>query len=95
MDAQSLSSTSEDAMRTPGVLGVAVVDAQGLCLHSQGAVPTACGSIAELATHAYRLSGNQDDAIVSVVSAQQKVLISSSGGVTTALFMQPDSANTS
>ena len=78
-----------DAMGKPGVTGVLCVDSQGLCLHSQGAVPDASsGSVAQLAQHATLLGGDATS-VVCVESAQRKVLISKSDGVTTAIFMQP------
>ena len=85
----ALAAACADAMAKPGVTGVLCVDSQGLCLHSQGAVPDASsGSVAELAQHASLLGGDSNT-VVSVESAQRKVLISKSEGVTTAIFMQP------
>ena len=75
-------------MRNPAVLGVVCVDKQGLCMHTSGTVPEACGSIAELALHAEKLVG--DGAVVSLSSAQSKVVLSRSEAYVTALFMQPD-----
>ena len=87
MSDKSLAAVCSDAMLKPGVAGVLVVDAQGLLLASDGAVPEASGAVAELAAQAQALCGN--DASVSVESAKTKVLLSRSGGVTTALFMSP------
>ena len=86
----ALASACADAMSKPGVTGVLCVDSQGLCLHSQGAVPDASsGSIVELAQHAALVGGGDASTVVSVESAQRKVLISKSDGITTAIFMQP------
>ena len=80
-----------DAMSKPGVTGVLCVDSQGLCLHSQGAVPDASsGAVAELAAHAVLLGGDAST-VIAVESAQRKVLVSRADGVTTAIFMQPSS----
>eukprot|EP00966_Prymnesium_polylepis_P141296 3263283-Prymnesium_polylepis.1 len=88
----TLASAAADAMGKPGVTGVLCVDSQGLCLHSQGAVPDASsGSVAELAQHA-SLLGSDSSTVVCVESAQRKVLISKSDGVTTAIFMQPSAS---
>ena len=85
----ALATVCAEAMSKPGVTGVLCVDSQGLCLHSQGAVPDASsGSVAELAQHASLLGGDASS-VVSVESMQRKVLISKSEGVTTAIFMQP------
>lgn len=84
----ALAAACADAMGKPGVTGILCVDSQGLCVHSQGAVPDASsGSVAALAQHAALLGG--DSSSICVESAQRKVLISKSGGVTTAIFMQP------
>ena len=92
MDA-SISSICTVAMGKPGVLGIVLVDAQGLCLRSEGTVPAdSMGAIAELAVQAQGLSGD-DGAVITVESAQSKVLISRSSGVTTALFMKPGSSS--
>ncbi len=79
------------ALEKPGVLGVMCVDGQGLCLHTEGSVSASAsaGSIAEVANHALALAG--DDAVVTIEGTQGKVLLSRSGGVTTALFMEPKS----
>ena len=87
----ALEAAVADAMSKPGVTGVLCVDSQGLCLHSQGAVPDASsGSVAELAAHAALLGGDAGT-VISVESAQRKVLVSRADGVTTAIFMQPSS----
>lgn len=85
----ALAAAASSAMSKPGVLGVACVDAQGLCVHEAGTVPKACsGSIAELAQHAFALVGA--DAVVTCDAAQGKVVLSrSEGGVVIALFMEP------
>ncbi|KAL1520901.1 hypothetical protein AB1Y20_022462 [Prymnesium parvum] len=88
----ALAAACAEAMSRPGVTGVLCVDTQGLCLHSQGAVPDASsGSVAELAQHAALLGGDPSTC-VCVESAQRKVLISKSAGITTAIFMQPSAA---
>ena len=76
-----------EAMRQPGVIGVMCVDGQGLCLQSQGEVPEVSGCVAEIASQAQLLC--QGDAVVSVESAERKVLLSRVSGVTTAVFMRP------
>ena len=79
----------EEAMKNPAVTGVVCVDKQGLCMHSSGAVPEGTsGSVAELALHAEKLVG--EGAVISLCSAQSKVVLSRSEGFVTALFMQPD-----
>ena len=62
MSDKSLAAVCSDAMLKPGVAGVLVVDAQGLLLASDGAVPEASGAVAELAAQAQALCG--DDASV-------------------------------
>mmetsp|Transcript_2006 Transcript_2006/g.3191 ORF Transcript_2006/g.3191 Transcript_2006/m.3191 type:complete len:88 (-) Transcript_2006:198-461(-) len=85
----ALAEACATAMAKPGVLGVLCVDSQGLTLHSQGSVPeSSSGSVAELAVHAQLLGGGDEGAVVTVETAQRKVLVSRSDGVTTAIFMQ-------
>ena len=82
----------DEAMQKPGVIGVACVDPQGLCLLTQGEIPDAvAGCIAELAAQAQLLCGGDDGAVVTVETPERKVLLSRSAGVTTALFMLPAS----
>ena len=78
-----------DAMRQPGVIGVMCVDGQGLCLQSQGEVPEVSGCVAEIASQAQVLCQGNEGAVVSVESAERKVLLSRVSGVTTAVFMRP------
>eukprot|EP00965_Chrysotila_dentata_P261850 6214381-Pleurochrysis_carterae.AAC.1 len=92
--AASLSEVCEEAMSQPGVQGVVCVDEQGLCLHALGIVPKASGSLAALATHARALTGD-DASVVSVVSSANRVVISKNEGITTALFLMPDSSTSS
>ena len=87
MAALSFAAVLEEAMGKPGVVGVACVDEQGLCLHVQGDVPEAHGSIAALSTHASLLCGAK--AVVSIMCADQKVVLSRAEGITTAVFMKP------
>ena len=76
------------AMQNDGVLGVVCVDANGLVLHSEGAVPEGCGgAIACLASCSLKLVG--DEAVVTSESPTGKVLISRSEGAIVGLFMQP------
>eukprot|EP00308_Calcidiscus_leptoporus_P012851 CAMPEP_0119357646 /NCGR_PEP_ID=MMETSP1334-20130426/5998_1 /TAXON_ID=127549 /ORGANISM="Calcidiscus leptoporus, Strain RCC1130" /LENGTH=225 /DNA_ID=CAMNT_0007371939 /DNA_START=39 /DNA_END=720 /DNA_ORIENTATION=+ len=92
--AASLATVCEEAMGKPGVVGVACVDEQGLCLSVQGDVPEAHGSIAALTTHAALLCGSDLKAVVSIMCADRKVLLSRSEGITTAIFMQPAARST-
>ena len=78
-----------EAMRQPGVIGVMCVDSQGLRLQSQGEVPDASGCVAEIASQAQLLCQGDEGAVVSVESAERKVLLSRVSGVTTAIFMRP------
>ena len=78
-----------EAMRQPGVIGVMCVDGQGLCLQSQGEVPEVSGCVAEIASQAQVLCLGDEGAVVSVESAERKVLLSRVSGVTTAIFMRP------
>jgi hypothetical protein len=78
-----------EAMRQPGVIGVMCVDGQGLCLQSQGEVPEVSGCVAEIASQAQVLCQGDEGAVVSVESAERKVLLSRVSGVTTAVFMRP------
>lgn len=85
----ALAAACAEAMSREGVTGVLCVDSEGLCLHSQGAVPDASsGSVAELVQHASVLGGDSAT-VVCVESAHRKVLVSKNAGVTTAVFMQP------
>ena len=89
----ALESACAAAMAKPGVMGVLCVDSQGLCLHSQGAVPdSSSGAVAELVAHAALLGGGDAGTVVSVESSQRKVLVSRADGVTTAIFMQPSAS---
>ena len=73
-------------MQTEGVLGVMCVDAQGLCLHSEGSVPEAsAGAVAAMAAQSCTLLGS--DAVVTVESTQGKILLSRCEGATVAIFM--------
>ena len=75
-------------MQKEGVIGAMCVDAHGLALHTEGAVPEGCsGTVAELASRSFALVG--DDAVVTAEASKGKVHISRSEGVTIALFMQP------
>eukprot|EP00964_Phaeocystis_antarctica_P045631 scaffold26280_cov58-Phaeocystis_antarctica.AAC.6 len=78
-----------EAMRQPGVIGVMCVDGQGLCLQSQGEVPEVSGCVAEIVSQAQVLCQGDEGAVVSVESAERKVLLSRVSGVTTAIFMRP------
>jgi small ubiquitin-related modifier len=84
-----LETACTEAMRQPGVIGVMCVDEQGLCLQSQGTVPEVSGCVAELAKQAQVLCQGDEGTVVSVESAERKVLLSRVGGVTTAIFMRP------
>lgn len=78
-----------EAMRQPGVIGVMCVDGQGLRLQSQGEVPEVSGCVAEIVSQAQVLCQGDEGAVVSVESAERKVLLSRFSGVTTAIFMRP------
>ena len=56
---------------------------------SQGTVPEVSGCVAELAKQAQVLCQGDEGTVVSVESAERKVLLSRVGGVTTAIFMRP------
>ena len=76
------------AMQKEGVAGVAIVDAQGLIVHTEGAVPDGVGgAVAEMAVRSLSLVGA--DAVVTVEAPSGKVIISRSEGATIALFMNP------
>eukprot|EP00310_Coccolithus_braarudii_P018290 CAMPEP_0183346208 /NCGR_PEP_ID=MMETSP0164_2-20130417/11397_1 /TAXON_ID=221442 /ORGANISM="Coccolithus pelagicus ssp braarudi, Strain PLY182g" /LENGTH=95 /DNA_ID=CAMNT_0025517445 /DNA_START=15 /DNA_END=302 /DNA_ORIENTATION=- len=87
----SIASVCDEAMGKPDVVGVACVDEQGLCLHNQGDVPKAHGAMAALTSHAAALCSDAK-VVVSIMCAEQKVLLSRNDGVTTAIFMKPDGA---
>ena len=93
MPASPLAAVCEEAMGKPDVVGVACVDEQGLCMHVHGDVPEAHGSIAALTTHAALLCGGESKAVVSIMCADRKVLLSRSEGITTAIFMQVEGAS--
>ena len=85
----TLATVCAEALASPGVVAVVCVDAQGLCLHSEGSVPGAASSISELAMHAQLLS-NDPEALVQISSAQGRVVLrKAESGIVTALFMQP------
>ena len=74
-------------MQKEGVIGAAIVDPQGLVLHTEGLCPDGCGgAIAEMAARSFLLVGA--DAVVTVESPTGKVLISRSEGATIALFLK-------
>ena len=82
----SFAETCATAMLKEGVVGVLCVDGQGLCLHSEGAVPDGCsGAVADMAARGLTLTG--EGSVISAEGPGGKVLISRCDGATIALFM--------